>query len=96
MRLILLGLIALLSLLLTLLILMHKGKGGGLSDMFGGSLTHKRRLIRRRRKESEPLDGHHRPDMVRAHRHARPAQQVRHRISDIERQRNLGKPDGDA
>lgn len=40
MRLILLGLTALLSLLLTLLILMHKGKGGGLSDMFGGSLTH--------------------------------------------------------
>mgnify|MGYP002578675035 CR=1 FL=1 len=28
-----------LSLLLTLLILMHKGKGGGLSDMFGGGLT---------------------------------------------------------
>ncbi len=27
------------SLLLTLLILMHKGKGGGLSDMFGGGLT---------------------------------------------------------
>lgn len=40
MRPILLGLTALLSLLLTLLILMHKGKGGGLSDMFGGSLTH--------------------------------------------------------
>lgn len=40
MRPILLGLISLLSLLLTLLILMHKGKGGGLSDMFGGSLTH--------------------------------------------------------
>lgn len=40
MRSILLGLTALLSLLLTLLILMHKGKGGGLSDMFGGSLTH--------------------------------------------------------
>lgn len=39
MRPILLGLTALLSLLLTLLILMHKGKGGGLSDMFGGSLT---------------------------------------------------------
>ena len=37
MRLILLGLIALLSLLLTLLILMHKGKGGGLSDMFGAA-----------------------------------------------------------
>lgn len=27
------------SLILTLLILMHKGKGGGLSDMFGGGLT---------------------------------------------------------
>ena len=27
------------SILLTLLILLHKGKGGGLSDMFGGGLT---------------------------------------------------------
>ena len=27
------------SVLLTLLILMHKGKGGDLSDMFGGGLT---------------------------------------------------------
>ena len=27
------------SVVLTLLILMHKGKGGGLSDMFGGGLT---------------------------------------------------------
>ena len=27
------------SILLTLLILMHKGKGGGLSDMFGGGLS---------------------------------------------------------
>lgn len=25
--------------ILTLLILMHKGKGGGLSDMFGGGMT---------------------------------------------------------
>ena len=31
--------IVLLSFVLTLLILMHKGKGGGLSDMFGGGLT---------------------------------------------------------
>lgn len=31
--------VVLLSFLLTLLILMHKGKGGGLSDMFGGGLT---------------------------------------------------------
>ena len=31
--------VVLLSLVLTLLILMHKGKGGGLSDMFGGGLT---------------------------------------------------------
>ncbi len=27
------------SLLLTLLILLHKGRGGGLSDMFGGGAT---------------------------------------------------------
>lgn len=27
------------SLLLTLLILLHKGRGGGLSDMFGGGTT---------------------------------------------------------
>lgn len=31
-------LLVLTSILLTLLILMHKGKGGGLSDMFGGGL----------------------------------------------------------
>ena len=31
--------VIILSCLLTLLILMHKGKGGGLSDMFGGGLT---------------------------------------------------------
>ena len=31
--------VVLLSFVLTLLILMHKGKGGGLSYMFGGGLT---------------------------------------------------------
>lgn len=31
--------VVLLSFVLTLLILMHKGKGGGLSDMFGSGLT---------------------------------------------------------
>ena len=31
--------VVLLSFVLTLLILMHKGKGGGVSDMFGGGLT---------------------------------------------------------
>ena len=31
--------VVLLSFVLTLLILMHKGKGGGLSDMCGGGLT---------------------------------------------------------
>ena len=48
------------SLLLTLLILMHKGKGGGLSDMFGGGLTQKCRFLRCGRKEPESLDRHHR------------------------------------
>jgi len=32
-------LLVLSSLFLTLLILMHKGKGGGLSDMFGGGVS---------------------------------------------------------
>lgn len=32
-------LLGLTSLLLTLLILLHKGRGGGLSDMFGGGTT---------------------------------------------------------
>ena len=32
-------LLAISSLLLTLLILLHKGRGGGLSDMFGGGVT---------------------------------------------------------
>jgi preprotein translocase subunit SecG len=32
-------LLALTSLFLTLLILLHKGKGGGLSDMFGGGVS---------------------------------------------------------
>ena len=31
--------VVLLSFVLTLLILMHKGKGGGLSDMFGGGIS---------------------------------------------------------
>ena len=33
------ALLVLSSLFLTLLILMHKGKGGGLSDMFGGGMS---------------------------------------------------------
>ncbi|GAA1363611.1 preprotein translocase subunit SecG [Arthrobacter rhombi] len=32
-------LLGLVSLLLTLLILLHKGRGGGMSDMFGGGMT---------------------------------------------------------
>ncbi|KYH44392.1 preprotein translocase subunit SecG [Branchiibius sp. NY16-3462-2] len=31
--------VAITSLFLTLLILLHKGKGGGLSDMFGGGVS---------------------------------------------------------
>ena len=36
---ILIALLVLTSIFLTLLILMHKGKGGGLSDMFGGGVS---------------------------------------------------------
>jgi preprotein translocase subunit SecG len=32
-------LLVLTSLLLTLLVLLHKGRGGGLSDMFGGGMS---------------------------------------------------------
>jgi preprotein translocase subunit SecG len=38
-RIVLQVLLALTSLFLTLLILLHKGKGGGLSDMFGGGMS---------------------------------------------------------
>lgn len=38
-KIVLQDIVVLFSLILTLLILMHKGKGGGLSDMFGGGLT---------------------------------------------------------
>jgi preprotein translocase subunit SecG len=31
--------LAITSVLLTLMILLHKGRGGGLSDMFGGGMT---------------------------------------------------------
>ena len=38
-RMALMVLLFIISLLLTLLILLHKGRGGGLSDMFGGGVT---------------------------------------------------------
>ena len=38
-RLLLDGALVITSLFLVLLILMHKGRGGGLSDMFGGGMT---------------------------------------------------------
>ncbi|QXQ11720.1 preprotein translocase subunit SecG [Paeniglutamicibacter sp. Y32M11] len=38
-KLILQILLGITSLLLTLLILLHKGRGGGMSDMFGGGMT---------------------------------------------------------
>jgi len=36
---VLVGLLVVTSLLLTLLILLHRGKGGGLSSMFGGGVS---------------------------------------------------------
>ena len=38
-RLVLEGFLVATSLVLTLLILLHKGRGGGLSDMFGGGMS---------------------------------------------------------
>ena len=36
---VLIGVLILTSFLMTLLILLHKGRGGGLSDMFGGGFS---------------------------------------------------------
>ncbi len=49
-------LLALTSLFLTLLILLHKGKGGGLSDMFGGGMSSRAgaRVSRRRTSTASP------------------------------------------
>lgn len=38
-KILLLSILVITSLLLTLFILLHKGRGGGLSDMFGGGVT---------------------------------------------------------
>ena len=38
-RIVLMVLLAITGLFLTLLILLHKGRGGGMSDMFGGGMT---------------------------------------------------------
>ena len=38
-KIILLALLVLTSLLLTLFILLHKGRGGGMSDLFGGGMS---------------------------------------------------------
>lgn len=38
-KIVLLVMIVLTSVLLTLTVLMHKGRGGGLSDMFGGGIS---------------------------------------------------------
>lgn len=38
-KIVLLVLIVVTSILLTLTVLMHKGRGGGLSDMFGGGIS---------------------------------------------------------
>ena len=38
-KIVFISLLVITSLLLTLFILLHKGRGGGLSDMFGGGVT---------------------------------------------------------
>lgn len=46
------------SLLLTMLILLHKGRGGGLSDMFWGWRDLEPRFIWRRRTQPQPNHDH--------------------------------------
>ena len=64
------------NLFLILLILLHKGKGGGLSDMFGGGVSSSPRWFDGRRAQPRPL--HHRPGhhLVRHHRRPRAARPV--------------------
>ena len=61
-RIVLQVLLVLSSLLLILLVLLHKGKGGGLSDMFGGGVsTSLGRLVGRR---AQPRPLHRRPSAL--------------------------------
>ena len=64
--------VVLLSCLLTLLILMHKGKGGGHSE---------RGYFRRGREESESLDGYYCAALGRDHHRSWIAEQVRSYLS---------------
>ena len=78
-------LLVLTSLLLILLVLLHKGRGGGLSDMFGGGVPAARWVLGRR---AQPGPHHHRcrGDLVRLHRRrsvccSRPATAAEHRTA---------------
>lgn len=55
--------VAVLSILLSLLILLHKGKGGGIVRHVRRRLDRKRGHIRGRGEEPQPLDGRHRDPM---------------------------------
>ena len=79
-RIVLQVILAISSFLLTLLILLHKGKGGGLSDMFGGGVTTSLSGSEHGRAEPQPLHRRSRPGLVRHDRRPRPGRAVHQRV----------------
>ena len=64
------------SLLMIVLVLLHRGKGGGLSDLFGGGVTSSlgsSSVVERNLDRLTIFTGHH---LVRLHRRPRHRQQV--------------------
>ena len=65
------------SVLLTMLVLLHRGKGGGLSSMFGGGVCTKPGRLLGRREEPRPLHRPGRHHLVRVHRRSGPLAESR-------------------
>ena len=61
------------SALMILLVLLHKGRGGGLSDMFGGGVSSSLGRLVRRRAQPRPAHRRHRRDLVRLRHRPGPA-----------------------
>ena len=65
------------SVALALFVLLHKGRGGGLSDLFGGGISSSMGGSSVAERNLDRLDDHHRGDLAGLHRGARPALQAR-------------------
>ena len=70
--------LAVTSLILILLILLHKGRGGGLSDMFGGGHLRRHGRLGVAERNLDRLTIAIGAGLGRGHRAARPARALRH------------------